>query len=211
AALAEWWRVRDQLPGERANLVAAAWRTAGIRNVRQLAAAAGVDRGTIYGDLEARGIDPGNRAAPILDEHDAGGLVSVVLASFGHLHLGADRDGFTDPREADLVVDVRELLRDPHVDPGMRQLTGRDEVVRDRVLATPGAAELVEHVAAATLTLARVADQRLRLVRVSVGCAGGRHRSVVLADAIAERVALTDDRSVAVVHYDLARPVVGHP
>ncbi|WP_133116503.1 hypothetical protein, partial [Amycolatopsis antarctica] len=42
AALAEWWRVRDQLPGERANLVAAAWRTAGIRNVRQLAAAAGV-------------------------------------------------------------------------------------------------------------------------------------------------------------------------
>jgi P-loop ATPase protein family len=66
----------------------------------------------------------------------------ALITSFGYRHGPAPA--------ADLTVDVRQHLHDPHVDPSFRELTGHDAAGRARVLATPGAHGLIEGVTAAT-------------------------------------------------------------
>lgn len=124
----------------------------------------------------------------------------VGVTSFGYRHLpGA-------PPRADLTVDVREQLRDPHVDPAFRMLTGHDAVIVERVLTTPGAAGLLEALVAAVVAVAPGARAAGRRVRVAIGCAGGRHRSVVLADALAARVTRAGF-GVEVTHLHVREPV----
>jgi RNase adaptor protein for sRNA GlmZ degradation len=126
---------------------------------------------------------------------------AVVVTSFGYLHGPAPY--------ADITLDVRTHLRDPHLDPCVRELTGRDGVVRARVLATPGARGLIEGITTATkaLLLGPGSAPECHLVRVAIGCAGGRHRSVVLADHIAARLALAGWEATT-THLDIHRPVV---
>lgn len=62
--------------------------------------------------------------------------MTVTITSFGYGHSAAPK--------ATIVIDVRHSYRDPHVDPAMRQLTGRDAAVIDRVVAQPGAWEFVD-------------------------------------------------------------------
>lgn len=127
-------------------------------------------------------------------------LIAVELTSFGYGHR-------TPPR-ATLTIDTRVLLQDPHVDPAMRQLTGRHPRVRDHVLHTAGAARLVDNTTAlAAALLDDAGNPRGLLVTIAVGCAGGRHRSVALVDAIAARLEATGIRT-AVDHLDIARPVI---
>lgn len=134
---------------------------------------------------------------PVYVSHSSS--VEVLVTSFGYRH--------GDPPRADLLVDVREHLRDPHVDPALRVLTGHDPAVVERVLATPGAGPLVDAVVNATAALLPMACRSGRLVRVAVGCAGGRHRSVVLADAVAARLALAGWGSEA-EHLHIREPVL---
>jgi len=128
--------------------------------------------------------------------------VEVLVTSFGYLHLHA-----ADPPPAAVLVDVREHLRDPHTDPAFRALTGHDVAVMERVLSTPGAGALIDAVVAAAAALLPAACRIGRLVRIAVGCAGGRHRSVVIADAVAARLALTGWGAEA-EHWHLHKPVV---
>jgi len=128
--------------------------------------------------------------------------VEVLVTSFGYLHLHA-----ADPPPAAVLVDVREHLRDPHTDPAFRELTGHDTAVMERVLATPGASALIDALVAAAAALLPGACRTGRLIRIAVGCAGGRHRSVVIADAIAARLALAGWGTEA-VHLHIHRPVV---
>ncbi|QWF80448.1 RapZ C-terminal domain-containing protein [Amycolatopsis sp. CA-230715] len=120
----------------------------------------------------------------------------VRVESFGFLHADY-RERIGTP---DLVVDVRALLRDPHHDPLMKQRTGEDPVVYAHVLRTPGALVLVDSLAATARELASLTG---RTVRVAFGCAGGRHRSVALADAVADRIP-----GALVTHHHINRPVV---
>jgi RNase adaptor protein for sRNA GlmZ degradation len=126
---------------------------------------------------------------------------AVVITSFGYLHGPAP--------DADITVDVRTHLRDPHIDPCVRELTGRDEVVRARGLATPGARGLIEGITTDTkaLLLGPGNAPESHLVRIAIGCAGGRHRSVVLADYIAARLALAGWEATT-THLHIHRPVV---
>ena len=126
-------------------------------------------------------------------------FVKVLVTSFGYLHGGV--------RRADVLVDVREHLRDPHVDPAFRELTGHDRAVMERVLSTPGASALIDALVAAAAALLPGARKTGRLVRVAIGCAGGRHRSVVIADAVAARLALAGWGTEA-EHLHLHLPVV---
>lgn len=123
----------------------------------------------------------------------------VVITSFGYLHGGAP--------EADIVIDVRRQLRNPYVDPMIRDLTGFDGPVQEHVLATPGAYGLVRNMAQLVSALWRhgVAAPP---VTVAIGCAGGRHRSVVLAQEL--RAALSHSKCLVadIVHRDVERPVV---
>lgn len=127
-------------------------------------------------------------------------LIAAVITSFGYRHDA--------PPPAAVTLDVRTLLRDPHVDPRFRRLTGHDPVVRAHVLSTPGAAGLL--IAAGLLVaglLVDVAGPAGIRVDVAIGCAGGRHRSVALADLLAVELAGLGHRAV-VEHRDIGRPVL---
>ena len=125
------------------------------------------------------------------------GAVAVEVESYGHLH-GV-------PGSYDLVADLRDFIRDPHVSPQMRESTGRELDVRLHVLTTPGALALVDNLVGAALAL--LASAPTRPVRIGVSCAGGRHRSVAVAEAIAERIRLAG-HGVLVTHHHIDEPVV---
>lgn len=124
-------------------------------------------------------------------------IMYVHIESFGYLH-GAP------PANSDLILDARDLIRDPHVDPALRQLTGRDEAVHEAVMGTPGAGALAGFIRQAV----KVGVDGDAWFRVAIGCQGGRHRSVVLADVVGEALAERDGAHVQIYHRDIDRPVV---
>ncbi|MGK5551370.1 RNase adapter RapZ [Actinomadura kijaniata] len=108
------------------------------------------------------------------------------------------------PVDADLVVDCR-FLPNPHWVPELRPKTGRDTDVRDYVLGQRGAKEFLD---AYTEVLRLLADGYERegkhYVTLAVGCTGGKHRSVAMAEQLAAR--LRDEGiEVQVAHRDLGR------
>ncbi|HVB26797.1 MAG TPA: RNase adapter RapZ [Mycobacteriales bacterium] len=124
--------------------------------------------------------------------------VHVTVVSFGYKY------GL--PVDADLVVDCR-FLPNPHWVPELRAHTGRDAAVREYVLGQPGALEFLEGYA----DLLRIVGDGYRregkhYVTLAVGCTGGKHRSVTIAEELASRLATDSDGvEVQVVHRDLGR------
>ncbi|HEX4655426.1 MAG TPA: RNase adapter RapZ [Mycobacteriales bacterium] len=108
------------------------------------------------------------------------------------------------PVDADLVIDCR-LLPNPHWVDALRPLNGLDEPVRDYVFGQDGAGEFVDAYAG---LLQRYKEGYLRegkhYATVAVGCTGGKHRSVAIAEELAARMA-ADGVDVRVVHRDLGR------
>ncbi|WP_149204478.1 RNase adapter RapZ [Actinotalea subterranea] len=108
------------------------------------------------------------------------------------------------PLDADHVVDVR-FLANPYWITELRHLTGRDEPVRDYVLGLEGARLFVERYAdALEPVLAGYAHEDKRYATLAVGCTGGKHRSVALAEALAGALRERGQR-VVVTHRDLGR------
>ncbi len=98
----------------------------------------------------------------------------------------AFRDGL--PAEADWVLDTR-FLDSPYWIPGMRERTGSDDLVRKHVMAEPGAQRLIEGFLPMLLDLLDLYQtQRRSVLRVAVGCTGGKHRSVAIVSEIVERL-----------------------
>jgi len=112
--------------------------------------------------------------------------------------------------EADWVIDAR-FLRNPFWEPELRSLTGRDEAVRAYVMDQPAARELVERLSEMlTWAAERTAAHGRRRLHVAIACTGGRHRSVVLATALGERLS-APGRVVVVRHRDVDRLVAPTP
>ncbi|GGM40696.1 RNase adapter RapZ [Promicromonospora citrea] len=112
--------------------------------------------------------------------HDAEQQLRINVISFGFKY------GI--PLDADHVVDVR-FLANPYWITELRHLTGRDQPVRDYVLARPGAVEFIDrYVDALAPVLAGYLNEEKRYVTIAVGCTGGKHRSVAISEAIAERL-----------------------
>ncbi|MEU4809184.1 RNase adapter RapZ [Nocardia fluminea] len=113
------------------------------------------------------------------------------------------------PLDADMVLDVR-FLPNPHWIPELREHTGQESVVSDYVLSRPGARDYLQtgkHLVDLTTTGYR--QEGKRYMTVAVGCTGGKHRSVAIAEALGERIG-ADTGHVAVdvvrvVHRDLGR------
>lgn len=124
-------------------------------------------------------------------------MATVDIVSFGFLHGGAPR--------ADVVLDLRRAFRDPHVDPRLRELTGRDRLVRKAVLRTRGVRRLLG--ATVRQVQAYTEGPSAGHVVIGSGCAGGRHRSVVVAEELARRLRRRG-HTVTVTHWDICRPVV---
>lgn len=107
------------------------------------------------------------------------------------------------PVDADLVFDLRHLPN-PHFVPELRPQTGLDQPVSDFVLAQPEALELLADIRAMLVKLLpRYEREGKAYLTVALGCTGGRHRSVALTEALAER--LRSEHSVTVAHRDVTK------
>lgn len=109
------------------------------------------------------------------------------------------------PPDADLVADMR-FLPNPFWDESLRPFTGEDDAVREYVLGQDGASEFLEAYAAALVpVLEGYQRENKRHSVVAVGCTGGKHRSVVMANELAARLAQVPGVAVRVKHRDLGR------
>ena len=128
---------------------------------------------------------------------DPGDTTMVTnLVSFGFKH--------GTPRDADMVFDVR-FLQNPHWVPALKPYTGLDGPVRDYVLGQPEATAFLDHLLP-LLDLMVPAFQRegKRYLTIAIGCTGGRHRSVALAEEVAAHLRGNGD-TVQVNHRDRQR------
>ena len=109
------------------------------------------------------------------------------------------------PMDSDLVVDVR-FLPNPFWIPELRDKTGRDEPVRDYVLSQEGCGEFVDrYLELLGLVGAGYRREGKHYITVSIGCTGGKHRSVAISEEIARRLADSSGMTVSVAHRDLGR------
>lgn len=107
------------------------------------------------------------------------------------------------PRNADIVLDVR-FLRNPHWDGELRPLTGLDEPVGRYIAADEAYEETLGRIEDLLLTLLpRYRAEGKSYVSIAFGCTGGRHRSVHVAERVAERLR-SEGFSPTVQHRDLA-------
>ena len=108
------------------------------------------------------------------------------------------------PLDADHVVDMR-FLANPYWITELRHLTGRDEPVRDYVLARPGALEFIDrYVSALEPVLSGYLAEEKRYVTIAVGCTGGKHRSVAVSEELAKKLRALGQR-VTVTARDLGK------
>lgn len=89
------------------------------------------------------------------------------------------------PRDVDLMFDVR-FLPNPHWKPELRPLTGRNPAVRRHVLSSSDAEGFLDRVRdLLSFLVPRYRDEGKSYVSIGIGCTGGRHRSVALAEELA--------------------------
>jgi len=123
--------------------------------------------------------------------------MTVTVVSFGFKH------GL--PLDADMILDVR-FLPNPHWVDELRPLTGRDEPVRDYVLRQQGTKDFIARSAdLLDVLLPGYESEGRHYLTLGVGCTGGRHRSVVLAEELAGLIR-TSGLEVNVVHRDVETP-----
>jgi UPF0042 nucleotide-binding protein len=130
--------------------------------------------------------------------HEARGKLAVTFLTYGFKH-GA-------PRDADLRFDVR-FLPNPHYESELRELTGRDQAVIDYVERSDGIGEFYDRLIPLLdyLLPSYVREGKSHLT-VGIGCTGGRHRSVVIAERLAREYAERGEYMVEVVHRDVDKP-----
>jgi len=125
------------------------------------------------------------------------GRLAVTFMSFGFKH--------GPPREEDLAFDVR-FLANPHYEPELRELTGLDAPVVEYIGRDGRLQELYVrlHALLDFLLGEYVAEGKAHLV-IAIGCTGGRHRSVAIAEQLAAHYRDREDLDVGVAHRDLRR------
>lgn len=121
----------------------------------------------------------------------------VTIVSFGYKY------GL--PSDADHVADCR-FLPNPFWIPELRPLTGQDQRVRDYVLGLTGARDFIDgYVEALDPVLAGYGRENKRHATIALGCTGGKHRSVVMAEELQARLSMLPGLAVSVKHRDLGR------
>lgn len=144
-----------------------------------------------------------------LSVHD---LRRAIEASFGSMsgnqqHVTVQSFGFKhgSPRDADLIVDVR-FLPNPYWVPELRGFRGTDEPVSEYVLHQDAAEPFIENF---LVMLQSMLDgyrhEGKNFITVGVGCTGGHHRSVAVAEEIVRRLRERTDLDVNVIHRDIRR------
>jgi RNase adapter protein RapZ len=137
-----------------------------------------------------------DRLHELFGDRDATTGLQVNVVSFGYKH------GL--PLDVDMVFDCR-FMPNPHWVDELRPRTGLDAAVRDYVMAQEGTQEFLDELdRLLRLTLPRYEREGKAYLSIGVGCTGGRHRSVVIAEQLAEMLRQHGTRSV-VHHRDMDR------
>jgi UPF0042 nucleotide-binding protein len=109
------------------------------------------------------------------------------------------------PLEADLVFDAR-FLTNPYYVPDLKPLSGLQAPVREYVLNQPTAARFLDLVAELLiLTVPAYRAEGKGRLTVALGCTGGHHRSIALAEELASRLRPLDNATVSIFHRELER------
>jgi len=127
--------------------------------------------------------------------HGARGKLAVTWLTFGFKHGS--------PRDADLLLDVR-FLPNPHYEAELRPKTGLDPEVRDYVAQSEGIDEFYARLEPLLDYLLDAYEKEGKAhLTVGIGCTGGRHRSVVIAEHLAAVYSNRGDYLIDVVHRDI--------
>jgi RNase adapter protein RapZ len=169
----------------------------GIRREQELLASVR-ERGDIV--IDTSGLSASSLRRKVADEllePASPTQLAVTFQSFGHKHGPA--------RDADLAFDVR-FLPNPHWEPDLRPLTGFDQRIVDYVGRDGRLEEFYAHVVPLLeyLLPQYLAERKSHLV-VAVGCTGGRHRSVAIAEHRAAHFRDRESLAVEVAHRDVDR------
>lgn len=122
--------------------------------------------------------------------------LSIFVTSFSYR--------YGPPREADLVFDAR-LLKNPHYDPELRPLTGKDAPVADYIKKDPAFEEYLKHVKGLLETsIPRFEEDGRTYLTIGIGCTGGKHRSVFLTETVADWLK-SQGKKVKMKHRDITK------
>jgi len=148
--------------------------------------------------IDTTGLSSNSLRRKIAEEYlprQAPAHLAVIFSSFGFKH--------GPPRDADLVLDVR-FLANPHWEAALRPLTGHDPRVVDYMGREGRLGAFYERLfPLLDFLLPQYVSEGKSHLLVAIGCTGGRHRSVAIAEALGERYREHDDLMVQVAHRDL--------
>jgi UPF0042 nucleotide-binding protein len=123
-----------------------------------------------------------------------GTAMMLQIVSFGHKH--------GNPSDADFVFDVR-CLPNPYWESELREQTGIDRGVINFLKSTPETGAMIEHIFTfLTRWLPAYKAENRSYITVAIGCTGGRHRSVYVAEQLAKKL-IDDGSTVQLRHRDL--------
>jgi len=124
-------------------------------------------------------------------------MLSLTVQSFGFKH------GL--PVDSDLVFDVR-FLKNPHFVDELREKTGQQQEVSDYVFSDPNAKEFLKKLKSMlSFLIPNYIKEGKRFLTISIGCTGGRHRSVAITEFIHDYLSKKTDLNVIKKHRDLSR------
>ena len=136
------------------------------------------------------------RINDLVSETAAPRPMRVSIRSFGFKHGS--------PRDLDLLFDVR-FLPNPHWEPELRDQVGTDPEVQEYVLGSEGAREFVQRIdALLEFLIPKFEAEAKSYLSIGIGCTGGHHRSVAIAEVLADRLEKHGIRA-AVQHRDIHR------
>ncbi|MDU0477763.1 RNase adapter RapZ [Staphylococcus chromogenes] len=144
-----------------------------------------------------------------LSVHDLRRAIESSFDSVVHQrqHVTLQSFGFKrgTPHDSDMIFDVR-FLPNPYWVGELRKYRGTDKPVADYVLAQPAAEAFINHFIAMFNTMVEgYKREGKRFITVSIGCTGGHHRSVAIAEEIGRRLMERDKVEVSVIHRDIKR------
>lgn len=120
--------------------------------------------------------------------------LSILVESFGYKH------GL--PADADFVFDVR-CLPNPYWEPKLRPLNGRDQPVRDFLESQPQVQAMIDEIVGFLgRWIPYYRDFQRSYLTVAIGCTGGQHRSVYIAEAVAKKLSRDQD-TIQTRHHEL--------
>jgi RNase adapter protein RapZ len=145
--------------------------------------------------VDTTSLNPHQLKAIIQDHYGGDGKLAVTVLSFGFKH------GL--PAELNLVFDVR-FLPNPHFEPALRPLDGRDGEVAGFVFQWPESREYLDRIEQLLrFALPQFQNEGKLYVTIAVGCTGGRHRSVAMVEELRRR--LGEEWDILVQHRDVDR------